>query len=213
MEGFKGAAMNRIALRGAAFALCAVGMMHGPVASAQDANANAQKNAMAKAQFMLRQATTEKEAAQQQVAALQQQVDRLARDLTAAQGAASAGQKKMQTGFNETAEQWRQRDAKQIGQLEELRAQLKAQAEQRAALEEQLQVQTDNFNVCYGNNKQLLGLNRELLQRYQNKGVFAALRQQEPFTGMTQVEVENLVQDYRYKLDDLTVNAPAAAPQ
>jgi chromosome segregation ATPase len=207
--------MNRFVLRSAAFALCAAGMMHGPLAGAQDANANAnaQKNAMAKAQFMLKQATTEKEAAQQQVATLQQQVDALTRDLSATKSDANAGKQKMQAGFNETAEQWRQRDAKQIGQLEELRAQVKAQAEQTAALEEQLKVQTGNFSVCYGNNKQLLDLNRELLQRYQDKGVFAALRQQEPLTGMTQVEVENLVQDYRYKIDDLTVNTPAAAPQ
>ena len=207
--------MSRFFFKGPAIALCTIAVLHGNSAWAQDANANAnaQKNAMAKAQFMLRQATTEKEAAQQQATALQQQVDRLTRDLAATQSAASAGQQKLQTGFNETAEQWRQRDAKQSGQLAELRAQLKEQVAQRAAAEEQLQVQTGNFNVCYGNNKQLLDLNHELLDRYQNKGVFAALRQQEPFTGRAQVEVENLVQDYRYKIDDLTVNAPAAAPQ
>jgi chromosome segregation ATPase len=181
--------------------------------AAQDANANAQKNALAKAQFMLRQATAEKAELQQQADALKQQVEKLARELAATQSDAGAAKQKMQSGFAETIEQWRQRDARQTGQLEELRAQLKAQAEQRAAVEAQLQVQTDNFNVCYGNNKQLFDINRELLGRYEGKGVFAALRQKEPFTGVSQVEVENLVQDYRYKLDDLTVNAPAAAPQ
>jgi chromosome segregation ATPase len=208
--------MTRFDLRGTAIVLCAIGVLHSGSALAQDANANAQKNAMAKAQFMLKQATAEKAEAQQQATALQQQVDRLNRDLAAAQNAASAasaGQKKMQEGFNDTAEQWRQRDAKQLAQIEQLRAQSKEQSEQGAALDERLQVQTTNFNVCYGNNQQLLDLNRELLERYQSKGVFAALSQREPFTGRKQVEVENLVQDYRYKIDDLTVNAPAAAPQ
>lgn len=208
--------MNRFVLRGTVVAICSIAALQANTAAAQDANANAQKNAIAKAQFMLKQATAEKAEVEQKAAALQQQVDRLTRDLAAAQGvasAASAGQKKMQTGFNETAEKWRQRDAKQVGQIEELRAQLKEQAGQRAVLDEQLQVQTGNFNVCYGNNKQLLELNRELLDRYRSKGVFAALSQREPFTGRKQVEVENLVQDYRYRIDDLTVNAPAAAPQ
>jgi septal ring factor EnvC (AmiA/AmiB activator) len=201
--------MNGFALRGAAAALCATVLLHGASALAQDANANAQKNAMAKAQFMLKQATAEKAELQQQATALQQQVDKLTRELAATQTDASAGKQKMQAAFNDTIEQWRQRDAKQTGQLEELRAHLKAQAEQSAALAEKLQAQTGNFNVCYGNNKQLLELNREILARYENKGVFDALRQQEPFTGLKQVEVENLVQDYRYKLDDLTVDAPA----
>jgi chromosome segregation ATPase len=162
---------------------------------------------------MLRQATTEKAEVQQQVDALKQQVERLTREVAATQSDAGAAKQKMQSGFAETIEQWRQRDAKQTGQIEELRAQLKKQVGERAALDERLQTQIGNFNVCYGNNKQLLELNRELLERYQNKGVFAAMRQKEPFTGLSQVEVENLVQDYRYKIDDLTVNAPAAAPQ
>jgi DNA repair exonuclease SbcCD ATPase subunit len=180
-------------------------------AVAQDTNANAQRNALNKAQFMLKQATAEKTELQQQLAALQKQVDGLERDLDAAKTDASAGRQKLQTGFNETIEQWRQRDARQLGQLEQLRAQLKEQSEQRAMLDEKLQVQTGNFSICYDNNRKLLDLNREILAQYENKGVFDALRQKEPVTGLKQVEVENLVQDYRYKIDDLSVNAPAAA--
>lgn len=182
-------------------------------AYAQAQDANAQKNALNKAQFMLRQATTEKAELQQQADALKQQVEKLTKELALTHSDAGATKQKLQDGFAQTIEQWRQRDAKQTGQLEELREQLKTQSAQHAALDEKLQVQTNNFSVCYGNNKQLLDLNHELLERYQNKGVFAAIRQKEPFTGLSQVEVENLVQDYRYKLDDLTVNAPEAAPQ
>lgn len=179
-------------------------------AQAQDANANAQRNAMAKAQFMLRQAATEKAEAQQQVDALKQQVDKLTRELAATQSDAGANKQKMQAGFNDTIELWKQRDAKVGEQLAALRVQLKEQTEQRAAVEDKLQIQNNNFAVCYGNNKQLLDLNRELLARYEDKGMFDALRQKEPFTGVAKVEVENLVQDYRYKLDDLMITAPAA---
>lgn len=181
--------------------------------AAQDANANAQKNALNKAQFMLRQATAEKADLQQQADELKQQVEKLTKELAASQSDAGTAKQKMQSGFSETIDQWRQRDAKQTGQLEELRGQLKDQSQQRTALEQQLQVQSENFKVCYGNNKKLLDVNRELLARYEGKGVFDALRQKEPFTGNAQVEVENLIQDYRYKLDDLSVNTPVAAPQ
>ena len=204
-------ATNPLAARGAAAVICAAALLHGGAAHAQDANA--QKNAIAKAQFMLKQAAAEKAELQQQAAALQQQVEKLTRELAAVQSDASAGKQKMQAGFSETIEQWRQRDAKQTGQLEQLRAQLKEQTEQGARFEAQLQAQTNNFNVCYGNNKQLLDLNREILARYRDKGIFDSLRQSEPFTGLKEVEVQNLVQDYRYKLDDLTVNTPAATPQ
>lgn len=199
-------AMNHGRTIGAALALalaCAGG------AHAQQ-DANAQRNALNKAQFMLRQATTEKAELQAQVDALKQQVDKLTKEVAATQGEADATRQKMQAGFNDTIGQWRQRDAKQGEQLAALRAQLKEQSEQRAALETRLQTQVENFSVCYGNNRRLLDINRELLAQYENKGVFDAVRQKEPFTGIKEVEIENLVQDYRYKLDDLSVGAPAA---
>lgn len=197
----------RRALLACGLAVLGIGGAHAQEASA---NANAQRNALAKAQFMLRQAATEKAELQQQADALKQQVDKLTRELAATQADAGAGKQKMQAGFDAVIEQWKQRDAKLGEQLAALRAQLKEQSEQRVAVEEKLKVQANNFAVCYGNNKQLLDLNRELLARYEGKGVFDALRQKEPFTGVAAVKVENLVQDYRYKLDDLTITEPAA---
>lgn len=200
--------MNKGKVCGAVFGLLAMAL--GGLAQAQQQDANAQRAALNKAQFLLRQATQEKTDLQTQADALKQQVDKLTRELAAAQSGADANKQKMQAGFNETIELWKQRDAKRGGEIDTLRDQLREQAAQRAALEEKLKVQTDNFSVCYGNNKQLLSVNRELLAAYRSKGVFDAMRQNEPFTGIKEVEVENLVQDYRYKLDDLTVNEPAA---
>jgi chromosome segregation ATPase len=188
--------------------LLIVSLLDANWALAQDANANAQKNALAKAQFMLRQATTEKAEAQQQADALKQQVDSLSKELAVVKSAASDNKQKQEEKFNGTIEQWKQHDVKSNEQLAVLRAQLKEQSQQRAQLEERLKVQINNFDVCYGNNKQLFDLNRELLDRYQHKGVFDAVSQKEPFTGLKQVEIENLVQDYRYRNDDLTVAAP-----
>jgi predicted nucleic acid-binding Zn-ribbon protein len=178
-------------------------------ATAQDANANAQKNALAKAQFMLRQATGEKAELQQQADALKQQVETLSKELAVVKAASSDNKQKMEEKFSGTIQQWQQHDAKSNEQLAALRAQLKEQSEQRAQLEGRLKIQSDNFAQCYANNKQLFDLNRELLAHYQKKGVLDAVRQKEPFTGLKEVEIENLVQDYRYRNDDLQVSAPA----
>ncbi|HUO44284.1 MAG TPA: hypothetical protein VMT94_05155 [Burkholderiales bacterium] len=59
--------------------------------------------------------------------------------------------------------------------------------------------------TCQANNLKLRNLAHEILDRYQNKGVFEGLLQREPFTQIKSVEIENLVQDYGEKIDDLGV--------
>jgi len=61
--------------------------------------------------------------------------------------------------------------------------------------------QTRQVEMCEGKNSQLYQINVELMDKYQSKGVFGALLQAEPFTQMKSVEVENLLQEYRDKLD------------
>jgi chromosome segregation ATPase len=53
---------------------------------------------------------------------------------------------------------------------------------------------------CEAKNLQLYEYFQELLNRYQKKGVWAALSQKEPFTGLKEVSTENVVQEYREKL-------------
>ena len=50
-------------------------------------------------------------------------------------------------------------------------------------------------------NERLLRLNAELLNRWQGKGVLDALRQREPVLGFNDVQIFNLVQDYRDRAD------------
>ncbi len=69
-----------------------------------------------------------------------------------------------------------------------------AAAAQSAALRKEIA-------MCGDRNEKLHQLGIELLDRYQKKGVRDALLQAEPFTGIKSVEVENLVEAYRDKLD------------
>ncbi len=63
------------------------------------------------------------------------------------------------------------------------------------------------LNMCIGNNHKLYDINIEILTKYENKGVWDSLSQAEPFSNLTQVEIENLVDDYQYHMDDIRVQA------
>lgn len=60
-------------------------------------------------------------------------------------------------------------------------------------------------------NMKLYSLNVELLDRYKKKGVWDAMLQQEPVTGLKDVRMQALVQEYRDKLDQLKVDKPELA--
>lgn len=59
----------------------------------------------------------------------------------------------------------------------------------------------DQLGRATSSNLALHRLGVELLDRYRNKGVAEALATQEPFLQTKRVELENLVQDYRDRLD------------
>ena len=54
-------------------------------------------------------------------------------------------------------------------------------------------------------NRELYRLGNEILTRYEKFGLGEALTAREPFTGITRVKLENLVQDYQDKLADQRV--------
>ena len=59
------------------------------------------------------------------------------------------------------------------------------------------------INDCQAKNDNLYKVNAELLDHYRKKGVWSALKQGEPVTGIGSVRVENVVQDYQFRLEDL----------
>jgi chromosome segregation ATPase len=56
---------------------------------------------------------------------------------------------------------------------------------------------------CQAKNDGLYEANVELLDAYRNKGPLAALGQREPVTGLASVKVENVVQEFQFRLEDL----------
>jgi len=67
------------------------------------------------------------------------------------------------------------------------------------------------LGTCEGNNLALVEHNMALLGKYGDKSVLDVLKQREPFTGIGAVAVENVLQEYRFKLEDERYRRPTAA--
>lgn len=92
-------------------------------------------------------------------------------------------------------------------QIAALTAQQKETAGQLSARESELRQTQQTLassrsadTLCEAKNLKLYEYSQELLQRYQKKGVWAALSQKEPVLGLKAVGIENLTQEYREKL-------------
>ena len=80
-------------------------------------------------------------------------------------------------------------------------AEFKATLDWRDAQQRQLQARFDNevgqAFACADKNDKLIQLSAELLERYRRKGFAEVASQKDPLLGIGQVEMFNLVQDYR----------------
>ena len=56
---------------------------------------------------------------------------------------------------------------------------------------------------CRTKNEAMYQANSELLAAYRDKNAWDAVKQHEPLTGIASVEVENAVQEYQFRLEDL----------
>jgi chromosome segregation ATPase len=80
---------------------------------------------------------------------------------------------------------------------------------QGQSLEVALAAEKKEREMCEGKNLKLYQYGAELLERYRTKGAWDAIAQQEPFTGIKDVEIFNVVQEYRDKLDSQRVQSKA----
>lgn len=95
-----------------------------------------------------------------------------------------------------------------IGRYHELARNLQKTSAEKADVEHQLAKETHRREDAEAKNQKLYQLNAELLKKFDDKGVMDALLQHEPFTGIKEVQIENLRQDYGYKADKLKVQKP-----
>ena len=179
------------------------------------------QGAMAKAQYMLQQMANERDALKAANAKLQDQVGSLKKketglnkelDRTKKQVSASGSEiiryKEKYKALTDRLLDTRQKFQEVIDKFKQTIATLRQVEGERNQLKVTLQDRTREVESCIKKNIDMYQTNLDLVKQYRNKGVFDALFQKEPVTGLKKVEIENAVQEYKTRLEQLRVANP-----
>lgn len=197
-----------------------VGMLHAsPDVRAEEDNR--EKQAIRKAQLLMRQAMEQKEALAQENASLNEMIAKLKEENAALKTASQKLDKVSKEGGGVKKELAICHDqaAAQTQELVTLRAdyarlttestqsnakwqedRLKMDGEIRDT-KNKLSTSTAMRNACSEHNIKMYNYTVELLDKYHKKGFVDILLQEEPVTQLKKVEVENIVQEYKSKID------------
>jgi chromosome segregation ATPase len=175
--------------------------------SAIDRNVRKERQMLRRMQQQLNEMQQQKSTLDQEKAALEETLKNAGKETeshkkSAASAAAKASrlEKDIEAASREKAEL--------SAQLKEAQKQNQELALQRKQLEQDLKVKSASLakegeqrNLCETNNGELYRIGRELVDWYTSKGPLSAILEAEPFTGVKSVEMENLLENYREKLE------------
>lgn len=152
--------------------------------------------------------------ARQQLKSLQQELATLKAGAGSAQTQLTALNAAHQGAMKEL-EQSKAKMLELIARFRETTTSLRGVEGERSQLQMQLQQSRSALTECADRNVQLAKLNAEVMDRYLHQGLFAHLREAEPFTQLERTRNENLALEDRERLEQLHVQKPvqpAAAP-
>lgn len=99
-----------------------------------------------------------------------------------------------------------------VGKFRETANTLRDVEGERAAFKQSLDQKNVELTACVAKNDSLFKLNDEVLTRFEQQGMFSRLASAEPFTKLKRVELQNLIDDYRYRADEQKVVPSASNP-
>jgi len=198
----------------------------GTPASAEPRDAGSQE--AARAELLLRQIADERDALKGENAKLQEQVDNLKKDLDSrtkeldhfkkslnTSGSALSQEQEKNKALMDRLLETRQKFQEVIDKFKDTIATLRSveadRAQVKATLSDtnrEVEDRTRELSACIRKNIDLYQADLGLVEQYEHKGVWAALFQKEPVTGFKQVQIENAVQQYQIRLDELRAVAP-----
>jgi chromosome segregation ATPase len=114
------------------------------------------------------------------------------------------------TRSNAALEQQRAREAELVAEFRKTIETLRTTELERNELRGTLASRESALKQCVTNNEALFTTGNEVLDRYEEKGCFSALREHEPFTQTKRVRLQNLVDEYRWALEDQKLPEPAS---
>jgi len=164
------------------------------------------------------QVSAEKTALQAQVAQLQADLNsakteiagvKKERDALKAHTGASAAEVAQLTSAKTIAEhsleQYKERMNDLVDKFRQLAQSLKDTEADRTKVRRDLDQRNAQFDKCAEDNMQLFEITTEVLDRYDHVGLFTRVSASEPFTKITRTRIENLVDDYRERAQELRV--------
>lgn len=159
----------------------------------------AQKDdAMARAQFIIRQLNAEKSALQMEKVSLTKEIETLKADLESLKEKSEKTKKKYVKALDNVK-----------GRNEELRKNLMAtkkdlrRSDHESSVLKETAAQYDNdLGQCIDHNQEIHQLTVEMVE----EGLWSPAKETEPFTQLKRVKIENLAQDYQYKARDLLID-------
>jgi chromosome segregation ATPase len=189
----------------------------GTAAAADDSKNSREREMLRRAQEALRQSQTESSAlaqgkfdAEQKLKAAGAQLDSLRNNSKSEQAGLRAKLKAAadsEAGLTSQLETARQ----QLAALSAKQTETARMLNERETLLKRVQSDLDASRAagssCEAKNVKMYEYSQELARRYENKGVWTAMRQKEPVTGIGGVGMENLLQEYREKAASQRVQA------
>lgn len=169
-------------------------------------NAEPNDEALKRAQAMMRKLQQEKQT-------LADQLEALNKENAALKAATAKTEKELNASRKTSANTAQALQAAQLAQAtkeQELTEALQNKQRETDTLTADLTRHREQLGVCVANNKKLYEVGRELLQRYQDKGVMDALLQREPITQLKRVQMETLAEDVSGKLESHVIPAAPA---
>jgi chromosome segregation ATPase len=122
--------------------------------------------------------------------------------------AATAGLQRTSTSNQDAASQLETTRA----QLQELIAKFRETGQSlrevetdRSQVRGELAAKQRELNVCIDRNAEMYSITGETLDRLSKRGNFSAFADHEPFTQLSRTRLDNLIEDYRYRVDELRI--------
>jgi chromosome segregation ATPase len=200
--------------------LCIAGFVVCSGAGAQD-KASREREALKRAQQQVQQMRQEKASIEEKLSGFEQEKEKIAGQLSGAQARARAAASKnqqLQTELDaamrdkQTLEAQKADLEKQLAELSAKHTQLTAKhaaTEGELAQTSSLKLQTESslrgrtqqLAVCEDKNIKLYSHGRDLIKQCTDRSATDMVLRLEPFTGLKRVELENVLEEYRDKLD------------
>lgn len=173
-------------------------------------------NADARVAQQLQQLSSEKTALQAENNKLKQELEQakaqlqkytvVTKDLETRNKALLAAAGKGNTASQQVEEQLersRVQNQELVGKFRETVQTLRDVEAERTTIKSQLAAKERDYKVCVDRNVGLYEINDEILDRMEDRGFWSQMTEREPFTRIQRTRLENLIDDYRYRADEL----------